>query len=115
MLNPLIKKYKDIIKDYQIKKFRIVEYCRELVAIINIDDNSVLFVRDYVFESEHKYSYHWQNKNGNLIMRWDNKPHWKNLENFPHHKHIKDKVKPSKENNLEKVLEVIKEILKKKV
>jgi hypothetical protein len=33
------------------------------------------------------YRFHWQDKRGNLIRRWDNTPHHPRLRNFPHHIH----------------------------
>ncbi len=57
-----------------------------------------------------KYSYHWQETNGDLIIRWDNKPHWRELRTFPHHKHIgdRDNVVPSHRVTLEDVITEIK-------
>lgn len=34
------------------------------------------------------YSYHWTDRNGSLIQRWDNTPHHPGLPNFPHHVHF---------------------------
>ncbi len=34
-----------------------------------------------------KYSFHWQDTNGNIRKRWDNAPHHANLATFPHHVH----------------------------
>lgn len=34
------------------------------------------------------YSYHWQKADGTLIKRWDNVPHHKELDTFPHHLHL---------------------------
>jgi len=55
----------------------------------------------------------WQ-RNGNLITRWNNAPHHKDIETFPHHKHVgsKDNVQPSKEISLEDILGVIEEKIK---
>ena len=56
---------------------------------------------------EEKYSYHWQEKNGRLIIRWDNAPHQK-VKTFPHHKHYPDgTVVALYEIRLEKVLKSI--------
>ncbi len=33
------------------------------------------------------YRYHFQNPENKLIFRYDNTPHFPNLETFPHHKH----------------------------
>lgn len=35
-----------------------------------------------------KYSFHWQNQHGHLIKRWDNAPHYPDLDGFPYHIHI---------------------------
>lgn len=43
------------------------------------------------------YSFHWQDKGGKLIKRWDNCPHFPDLEGFPHHVHLASgKVVPGK-------------------
>ena len=34
------------------------------------------------------YRYHFQDDHNTLIFRYDNTPHFKNIESFPHHKHI---------------------------
>jgi hypothetical protein len=34
-----------------------------------------------------KYRHHWQGRNGALIKRWDNAPHYRAIETFPHHLH----------------------------
>ncbi len=36
------------------------------------------------------YRYHFQDKQNNLIFRYDNAPHFPNLDSFPHHKHLKN-------------------------
>lgn len=80
----------------------------ELVASIRFTDDSQLFIRDYLFDGkEKKYSFHWQDKERNLIIRWDNQPHWEKIRTFPHHKHKDGEVLESKEYTLEKVLDVI--------
>ena len=34
------------------------------------------------------YRYHFQDEHNLLVFRYDNTPHYKNIESFPHHKHI---------------------------
>jgi Family of unknown function (DUF6516) len=34
-----------------------------------------------------KYRHHWQDRNGLLIQRWDNAPHYRAIDTFPHHLH----------------------------
>jgi hypothetical protein len=55
------------------------------------------------------YRYHFQDKQNNLIFRYDNTPHFPDLENFPHHKHLSDNIISSQEPS---VLEVIGEVVK---
>lgn len=39
------------------------------------------------------YSYHYQRADASLIFRYDDTPHYPELPDFPHHKHLsKDKV-----------------------
>ncbi len=66
-------------------------------------DGTLLYITELHTADYQKYAYHWQKENGELIIRWDNKPHWKNIKTFPHHKHEKDKVLPSHRVNIEDV------------
>jgi len=52
-------------------------------------------------------------KSGNIITRWDNAEHWKNIETFPHHLHKGDEVFSSREVTLDDVLEHIYGILRR--
>ena len=38
------------------------------------------------------YRYHFQDGQNNIVFRYDNTPHFHKLHNFPHHKHLSDKV-----------------------
>jgi hypothetical protein len=64
------------------------------------------------------YRIHWQNKNGDLIKRWDNCRHHQGIENIPYHIHIcKDKiitVLPGKEIDIFNLLSEIENALLKK-
>jgi len=51
------------------------------------------------------YRYHFQDKQNNLVFRYDNTPHFQNLENFPHHKHLADKVTGVEQPSILKVIE----------
>ncbi|NJL60396.1 MAG: hypothetical protein HC887_12950 [Desulfobacteraceae bacterium] len=62
-------------------------------AIIVFIDGSILYIREYT-ETEYKlkrisYAYQYQNKDGELIFRYDNAPH-KPILGFKEHKHNKD-------------------------
>ena len=80
------------VKSYEILNFKSFEngfYIKIKVAIV---DNTELFIREYSDEKERSYSYHWQDENQNLILRWDNAPHHNHIKTFPHHKHSKEKT-----------------------
>ncbi|MGR3318484.1 MAG: toxin-antitoxin system TumE family protein [Candidatus Anammoxibacter sp.] len=57
------------------------------------------------------YSYHWQEPNKKLLIRWDNSPHHKHIETFPHHIHYGNNVLPSYQISFEEILKVIEEKL----
>ncbi|MDR3556866.1 MAG: DUF6516 family protein [Syntrophobacteraceae bacterium] len=38
------------------------------------------------------YRYHFQDRQSQLVFRYDNTPHFPDLEKFPHHKHIDREV-----------------------
>lgn len=59
---------------------------------VELKDNSIVHIKEYIDTYERNYSYHWLDLNGNLIIRWDNAPHHKNIRTYPHHFHKDDKV-----------------------
>jgi hypothetical protein len=50
------------------------------------------------------YRYHLQDKQNKLVFRYDNAPHFPGLENFPHHKHLPDKVESTKKISIVKAI-----------
>ncbi len=104
-----------IVKDIEVFDEFITSVSGFLDCKVLLIDGSELFVTEYfaVFDDKiqrDKYSYHLQ-KNGELIIRWDNAPHHKELFTFPFHVHRKDGVHESKEMMVEDVLEEISEIV----
>jgi len=55
------------------------------------------------------YRYHFQDQNNNLIFRYDNTPHFPNIESFPNHKHLSNKVSASHPPNVLKAIEEARE------
>ena len=51
------------------------------------------------------YRYHFQDKQNNLVFRYDNTPHFPELEGFPHHKPLPNKVFGSEEPSILKVID----------
>lgn len=89
------------------------ETAKFLKVKADVYDGSILYITEMHTENYQKYSYHWQKPNGQLIMRWDNKPHWRDLVTFPHHKHIGAEVLSSHRITLEEVLTEMKNKLTK--
>lgn len=80
---------------------------------MNLVDGSEIHVFEYVTMKLEKldYSYHLQDKNKDLIVRWDNAPHHPELENYPHHFHDAQTVKGVPKKTFLNILDDISEIL----
>jgi hypothetical protein len=111
MIFDIFSKFPSLIEDYKVKKYRLYGISYELIIEIKLKDKSQLFIKDYLFlDGKRKYSFHWQNIQGDCIFRWDNVPHFQDISTFPFHKHKgKDEsIEESEVMNLEKVLQFIK-------
>ena len=113
MIN-IIKKYDSIISGYKIINWEAEPTSYRFKANILFTNGTKLFVKDYIFSHKRKYSFHWQDENENIIIRWDNAEHWKDIVTFPFHKHKGNRVLPSTETSLEDVLEYISQKLEEK-
>ena len=51
------------------------------------------------------YRYHLQDGQTDLVFRYDNTPHFSQLESFPHHKHLSDGVVASQQPLVPQVIE----------
>jgi len=81
-----------------------------LRLIIYLKDGSNLRVTEqWEGRTLKRYSYYWLTSDNKLKIGWDNAPHHTRLETHPHHKHVgrRENLQPSKETNLEEVMEVI--------
>lgn len=112
----LLEAFSHIIKKYDISSFDVESQSIRLKMLITFTDNSVLFVKDYIFRGiRRKYAYHWQDKKGSLRIRWDNAEHWLKIRTFPHHKHIgrSNQVSASTQTQMKEILEEIEKHLSK--
>ncbi len=79
-------------------------------AATTFSDDSKLFVTEYLdlrYKTDKlSYSFHYQDKNGNLIFRYDNAVH-RPIRSFRNHKHTVDSVLQSGVPELRNVLEEI--------
>lgn len=96
-----------VIKRYEILAFEIFENGFYIKIKTSLIDGSELHIREYVDETERNYSYHWQDSNKNMIIRWDNSPYHKHIETYPHHFHNGNNVMPSFHISCKEILKVI--------
>lgn len=115
MFYKLVEEYSDIIADYSVLEYKRYGSATALVARVGFNDGSLLHIKDYLFlDGRRKYSYHWQDAQGNLITRWDNSPHHRGIATFPHHRHSPEEILASKERTVKEVLTTIKSIIQGK-
>jgi len=50
------------------------------------------------------YRYHFQDDRNRLVFRYDNTPHFPDIESFPHHKHTKNMVLPGTRPSISDVM-----------
>lgn len=74
---------------------------------ISFIDGSVFDFRELASKKEIDYRFQYMNKDMELIMRWDNAPHHREIRTFPYHLHTIKKVKSSPKMSLVKVLDII--------
>ncbi len=111
---PTLESLRDeLIKSYEILDFKSGESFYFLKVKAVLLDDSVLHIREYASSQNYLYSYHWQEKGGNLRVRWDNSPHHVHLRSFPSHKHA-PQLQESDEVSLKEVLNAIRKELRKK-
>jgi len=104
-----------IIKKYDVLVFEMFEGGFYLKIRVLLTDDFLLFVREYSDIRERNYSYHWQDREGRLVMRWDNAWHHGDIETYPHHVHHGNKILPSYHISCVEILKEIEdEILNEK-
>ncbi len=86
-----------------------------LKGVVEFVDGSSLHFMEFVGTSKAvqrlKYKYHWLSRDRTLISRWDNVPHHRDIDTFPHHVHDEKGVHPSQPMDFKMVLEKITEKL----
>ena len=70
-----------------------------------------LYVWEHATPTIRRYAYH-VSKGSELIIRWDNAPHHRQIRTFPHHKHVKEAVLESKERMVEDILIELERMIK---
>ena len=77
-------------------------------------DETVLYFSEFIvieyggmILTRPSYRFHWQDQNEYLVKRYDNAPHFPELNNFPHHVHYSDMVEPFREIGIVEILEIV--------
>ena len=96
-----------IVADYEIHQL-IEEISASFLRVeVIFVDESKLYIKELLFPDGSKYSYHWQDADGKLLVRWDNAPHHPEISTYPNHKHVGDEVLSSSRISIEDVLSAI--------
>lgn len=117
--------FEDIIQDLSVSpavssfealKIEVGEEDGYIRIKCKLSNNDIFEFAEYVTIRKRKihvetYSYHWQSANGILKKRWDNVPHHKDIDTFPHHLHSADNVISSEPQSLKKILADIEKAL----
>ncbi len=83
-----------LVENFQIVKERSAESDGHIRVRMTLSGNYPMEFSEYVQLLPNgsirviTYSYHCADTDGNLIVRWDNAPHFPDLPGFPHHRHI---------------------------
>ncbi len=102
----------NVVGGYELQEYKTFSNGFYIKVKVNIKNGTVLYVKEYSDQRERNYSYHWQKKNGAIIIRWDNSPYHRKVLTHPYHKHVKGKVHPSDEVTLKDILSFIEKQLK---
>jgi len=81
-----------------------------------IIDSSILEISIFAVQfrdtiSIDKYRLHYMNRVGRMLFRYDNAPHHPEIDTYPHHKHMPDKIIPSSMPSLQNILNEISAII----
>ena len=84
-----------IIKSYDVVDYRNWNTGRYFKITIHFKNNSILYAKEYFDLKERNYSFHWQDGNGNLLIRWDNSPIIKTPKHTLCNKHMHREITES--------------------
>lgn len=108
----IIQEYNEIVESIEKIEIAVEESISKLKSKLRLFDGTILWVREIRTGKElEAYSYYWLRPDETMIIGWDNAPHHKEIESFPHHIHKDNNVEPSKQKTLREVLGFIREFL----
>ena len=112
-INRLLGKFKPTIRvaEHYIDERMGIEYIN--VRVIFQGLNAILVLREY-WQEETLVAYGYYIRIGSYEEWWDNRPHHPEIETFPHHRHIVEKVRSLQNPSLEEFLKRARELLSPK-
>ncbi|HAG09138.1 MAG TPA: hypothetical protein DCK87_06240 [Desulfotomaculum sp.] len=116
LLAQLTAEFGHLIKNISIVELNETETSFYFKAIFTLIDRSTLRVAESANPEKGltRYSYYWLTTDGDLVIGWDNAPHHKKINTYPHHKHLGGrKIEPSIERDLLSVMSYISKYLTK--
>lgn len=108
-IESLLKEF-SLITHFSIEFEEVTAYIGYLKGKLEFINGSTLYFFEFVEIQNDtpvlaKYKYQWQSFEGELLKRWDNAPHHKELDTFPDHVHDPNGVYSSPAMNLESILD----------
>ena len=107
-----------LVDNFQIVRERMTANDGHIRVRMTLINGNLMEFSEYVQRPEDDiqvvtYSYHCTDSFRSLIVRWDNTPHFPDLDGFPHHKHIgyPETVQAGQPMNIFKVFDEIMGIL----
>lgn len=111
-LQKIVTEYSDIVKSIEKLEISEEEQILAIKAKLNLFDGTIVWVREIRIKGIiEAYSYYWLRSDESVIIGWDNAPHHREVNSFPYHQHIGNRIEVSKERNLRDVLSFIREFL----
>jgi len=108
-IESLIKEF-PLIMHFSVNFDEITDYAGSIKGELELVNGSMLYFFEFVEIQNSipilvKYKYQWQSPDGDLLKRWDNAPHHRELNTFPDHVHDPDGVHSSPAMNLKSILD----------
>lgn len=65
----------EFIYSHEVLEFFDEESIKLIKIKVHLKDGSTLFIRELIKANGSNYSYHWQDSQGKMLLRWDNAPY----------------------------------------
>jgi hypothetical protein len=108
-IESLLKEF-SLVTHFSVDFEEIEDYIGYIKGKLELMNGSTIFFFEFIEVKNNvpvlvKYKYQWQSPDGDLLKRWDNAPHHKELNSFPDHVHDCNGVYSSPAMSLESILD----------